>query len=126
MPDNGSLAAQQATLVAALVAGAPLPAGFDAHRAHLVARLLRDKRRKALVHAVPEVPRAVGDTWRDHFEQFAATQVASNDLAPLDDAIAFCRWFGGLHPVRLNIHMLAMRLRGRRILSATRRVTRRD
>jgi hypothetical protein len=78
------LAARQAELVAALVAGGPVPAGFDRHRVAATHRALVDKRRAAVARAWP----ALADTpgFADRFAAFAADRPPAGSRA---DGIAF-------------------------------------
>lgn len=117
MPDASDLASRQAALISALVAGAPLPDGFDRDHARHVAGVLRLKRRKAMVHAAPEVPGVIGAEWRDLFEQFADDLPVTRRMTPLDDAIAFCAWVARIRGRRWRHLRLVIRLRWRRMAS---------
>jgi hypothetical protein len=78
------LAVRQAELVAALVAGGPVPAGFDHHRVAATHRALVDKRRAAVARAWP----ALADTpgFADRFAAFAADRPPAGTWS---DGIAF-------------------------------------
>ncbi|MGC0420214.1 hypothetical protein [Embleya sp. AB8] len=65
------LARQQGELLAALVAGGPVPAGFDAERVRVQARALAAKRRDSAVRAVPELASALGTRWPGEFMAWA-------------------------------------------------------
>lgn len=65
------LAAAQAALVAALVAGGPPPAGFDAARLDAAARALLRKRAGEVARAWPRLAAAYGPGWTAAFAEWA-------------------------------------------------------
>jgi hypothetical protein len=69
-----SLAARQEALVAALVAGAPLPDGFDPRTVGIAADALRRKRAGEVARAWPLLAAALGTRWRDDFAAWAKTR----------------------------------------------------
>lgn len=75
-PDRAGLAAAQERLVASLVAGAPVPAGFDARRVGAAARALLRKRAGEVAGAWPRLAAAHGREW----------------------PVVFARWAGGRPP----------------------------
>ncbi|RAY13100.1 hypothetical protein DPM19_21640 [Actinomadura craniellae] len=70
-PGAGGLAAAQEALVRALVAGGPLPPGFDPVAVGAAERALLGKRAGEVGRAWPELARAYGDGWRDAFAGWA-------------------------------------------------------
>lgn len=120
MPDGDTLAQQQTALVAALVSGAPLPSGFDHHKASVVADILRTKRRKALRHAAPELSALLGTEWRQLFDSFAANTVVASNGTPLDDAIAFSAWCRRTSTTPLSLFRVLICLYWRRIVTRAR------
>jgi hypothetical protein len=66
------LGRRQADLVAALVAGGPLPAGFDPHRVDAARRALLRKRAGEVARAWPMLAAAHGSGWVDAFAAWAA------------------------------------------------------
>jgi hypothetical protein len=66
------LAAAQAGLVCALVAGAPPPAGFDAHRIEVAAAALLRKRARQVRRAWPALTASLGPAFDRRFATFAA------------------------------------------------------
>src|SRR5690606_42109657 len=66
------LAARQAALVAALVAGAPLPAGFDATRVAAARTALLRKRAGEVARLWPMLAAGLGHRWPAIFQQWAA------------------------------------------------------
>jgi hypothetical protein len=64
-PPRTDLAARQAELVAALVAGGPLPAGFDPVRIEATRRALLRKRAGEAAKAWPVLAAALGGDWND-------------------------------------------------------------
>lgn len=66
------LALAQAGLLAALVADAPVPAGFDADRLAVQRRALTAKRADVVAKVAPELPRILGEkTYRSAFASYA-------------------------------------------------------
>jgi hypothetical protein len=65
------LAARQAALVRAMVAGEPLPEGFDARLVGMSARALLRKRAGEVLRAWPQL---AGETWSEDFCAWAATR----------------------------------------------------
>ncbi|MFP1624849.1 DUF692 domain-containing protein [Streptomyces sp. 5K101] len=61
----------QAALVAALVAGAPVPEGFDPRRLRVQSRALAAKRADVVGKVAPELPRLLGDAYRPAFLSYA-------------------------------------------------------
>ncbi|MBW4702184.1 MULTISPECIES: hypothetical protein [unclassified Micromonospora] len=66
------LAARQAALVAALVAGAPLPAGFATDRVDAARRALLRKRAGEVARHWPLLAAGLGDTWPATFADWAS------------------------------------------------------
>lgn len=67
-----TLARRQAELVAALVAGAPVPPGFDAARVGAAQRALLHKRAGEVARSWPMLAASAGDKWPREFAQWAA------------------------------------------------------
>jgi hypothetical protein len=77
---SGDLAARQAELVATLVAGAPVPAGFD-HRLVGVARnALLGKRAGDVARHWPLLAAGLADQWTVTFGRWAATRPTQGSL----------------------------------------------
>lgn len=68
------LATRQRELVAALVAGAPIPAGLDRTRFTAAERALRAKRAGEVAQAWPLLAAALGETFRTLFTHWAAAR----------------------------------------------------
>lgn len=66
------LALAQAALLSALVAGTPVPEGFDRVRLKVQARALASKRADVVAKVAPELLEILGDTYRDDFLSYAA------------------------------------------------------
>jgi hypothetical protein len=71
MTPREELAAAQAALVAALVAGEPPPPGFDAGRVNAAARALTHKRAGEVARAWPGLAAAHGPRWATVFAAWA-------------------------------------------------------
>lgn len=69
---NGDLAARQRALVAALVAGAPTPDGFDGHLVDIARAALLRKRAGEVAHHWPLLAVGLGDGWTATFAQWAS------------------------------------------------------
>ncbi len=107
--------------MAALVAGAPLPSGFDVGTAAAVVDVLRAKRRRAMAHAAPELPALLGTGWPDLFRHYAATRVVTGGTSALDDAVSCCRWLLTLPGRPRGVRALMVRLRCRQLVLHLRR-----
>ncbi|GAB1511185.1 hypothetical protein [Actinophytocola sp. KF-1] len=65
------LAARQRELVRALLAGGPVPAGFDGHRVAVEARALRNKRRSIAATLRPELAEQLGTRFGALFDAWS-------------------------------------------------------
>jgi hypothetical protein len=103
---GGSLAARQQALVAALVAGAPPPAGLSPERVRLQALALLRKRSRIAARHRPELAAQLGDAYWTAFQRYAATRPGPPP-SPHADAKAFARHIRAarfralFHPSRL-------------------------
>ncbi|WP_371668572.1 DUF692 domain-containing protein [Streptomyces sp. NBC_00289] len=70
-PARQRLALAQAALLSALVAGTPVPEGFDRVRLGIQARALAAKRADVVAKVAPELPEILGDTYRPAFLAYA-------------------------------------------------------
>jgi len=84
------LGARQASLVAALVAGAAVPTGVDAARVRIQATALLRKRGRGVAHAEPELAAALGKSFGAVFADYA--QGLPQEGGSADDAAAFARY----------------------------------
>ncbi|MEU1756467.1 hypothetical protein ABZ436_27945 [Micromonospora matsumotoense] len=78
-PSTG-LAARQAALVAALVAGAPVPAGFVADRVDAARTALLRKRAGEVARHWPLLAAGLGDAWWGTFRDWAAGRPTAGSL----------------------------------------------
>lgn len=69
---TGDLGARQRALVAALVAGGPIPAGFDEHLVEGAREALRRKRAGEVAHHWPLLVAGFGDGWLPAFACWAS------------------------------------------------------
>ena len=90
MPGREDLAARQAALVAALVAGAPAPPGVDADRVRIQSAALLRKRGRSLAYAEPDLAAALGREFSAAFVAYATGQSQAGGTA--DDAAEFARY----------------------------------
>ena len=90
MSGREDLAARQAALVAALVAGAPPPPGLDAERVRIQSAALLRKRGRSVAHAEPELAAALGRQFGPAFVAYAADRPQEGCSA--DDASEFARF----------------------------------
>ncbi|MFK8911000.1 DUF692 domain-containing protein [Streptomyces sp. YS-3] len=70
-PERVPLALAQTSLLSALVAGTPVPPGFDAARLRVQARALAAKRADVVARVAPELPRILGDAYRPAYLAYA-------------------------------------------------------
>ncbi|MGW2013917.1 multinuclear nonheme iron-dependent oxidase [Streptomyces sp. NPDC001927] len=73
-----SVAVAQASLLSALVAGAPVPEGFDSRRIGVQSRALVGKRTDVIAKIAPELPEILGDGYRPAFRAYARTRPMSS------------------------------------------------
>ncbi|GJF32884.1 hypothetical protein KNE206_55840 [Kitasatospora sp. NE20-6] len=84
------LARRQTELAAALVAGGPVPEGFDPGQVAVQARGLLDKRRETVARVAPEPARILGPAYRPLFARYAAGGPQRGGYRA--DAQEFARW----------------------------------
>ncbi|MEV0719519.1 hypothetical protein [Asanoa sp. NPDC050611] len=77
---NGGLAERQAALVAALTAGAPVPAGFDPRLVGVARQALLRKRAGEVARTWPMLAAAYGESWRETFAAWAAARPTNGSL----------------------------------------------
>ncbi|MEU1078402.1 MULTISPECIES: DUF692 domain-containing protein [unclassified Streptomyces] len=70
-PERVSLALAQTSLLSALVAGTPVPPGFDAVRLRVQAHALAAKRADVVAKVAPELPRILKDAYRPAYLAYA-------------------------------------------------------
>ena len=102
------LAAQQAELLRALLAGAPTPDGFDDHRIRAQAHALLAKRRRIAWHLRPDLADELGDRFGPLFTEYAADHPKVVGLRARQDAERFGLWLvaqGYLPPRRRWWHL---------------------
>jgi hypothetical protein len=108
------LAARQASLVAALVAGARVPAGLDAERVRIQAAALLRKRGRSAAHAEPELAAALGQQFSAAFAAYATGRAKEGCSA--DDAAGFARYLlGSPHARDPGVRRAARRITVRRL-----------
>ena len=90
MSARDELGARQASLVAALVAGAAAPAGVDAERVRIQATALLRKRGRGVARAEPELAAALGPSFGAVFADYA--RGLPQEGCSADDAAAFARY----------------------------------
>lgn len=83
------LARKQADLLAALVAGGPVPEGFDAERIRVQSVALAAKRREGVLRTLPVLATALGDRWPRAFMEWARTHPKPAVGGSRADAAAF-------------------------------------
>lgn len=87
------LAAAQADLLRALMADAPVPAGFDERQVAVEARALRNKRRMVVNYLRPELRDQLGgDRFAELFTAYAAAFPRPTGLRAREDASYFANW----------------------------------
>jgi hypothetical protein len=96
---NPTLAARQAALVAALVAGGPVPAGFDVRLVGVAERSLRRKRAAEVAAAWPLLACGLGDQWADRFSRWALGRAPRGALRDGWDLARELAFLGQLPPI---------------------------
>lgn len=84
------LAQRQAELLSALVAGGPLPPGFDPVQVRIQAGGLTAKRLETVAKVAPELPVLLGDRFGPEFRRYAAGAPMTGGYRA--DALAFASW----------------------------------
>lgn len=79
------VALAQTALLSALVAGTPVPEGFDRTRLGIQARALAAKRAGVVAKVAPELPAVLGTAYRPAFLSYAQSR-------PMGAATARTRW----------------------------------
>lgn len=77
---SGDLAAQQRALVAALVAGAPVPAGFDQRLIGIAREALLRKRAREVAQQWPLLAAGLGERWLATFADWAGGRAPQGAL----------------------------------------------
>ena len=85
------LAAEQAALVRALVAGGPVPGGFDPDRVRATSTALAHKRACEIARAWPVLAAELGEDFGGRFLAFAAGRPPPVRGGALADGLAFAR-----------------------------------
>jgi hypothetical protein len=85
------LAAGQAALVRALVAGGPVPGGFDPDRVRATSVALAGKRAREVARTWPALAAELGQEFSGRFLAFAATRPPPARGGALADGLAFAR-----------------------------------
>ena len=112
-----TLAARQAALVAALVAGAPVPAGFDERLVDAAGKSLRHKRASEVAAAWPLLAAGLGEQWHERFRRWARgrpPQGALRDGWDLARELAFVGELPALAEAELATREVGARYDGRR------------
>ena len=86
------LAAQQAELLRALLAGAPTPAGFDDSRIRAQAHALLSKRSRITWHLRPDLADELGERFGPLFAEYAAGHPKTVGVRARQDAEQFGLW----------------------------------
>ncbi|MFD6072038.1 MULTISPECIES: hypothetical protein [Amycolatopsis] len=86
------LAAQQAELLKALLAGGDAPAGFDADRLRIEANVLRNKQSRLAAYLRPDLAEALGDRFAALFREYATSHPKTDAIRARAYADAFGAW----------------------------------
>jgi hypothetical protein len=120
MPKQPSLAALQAQLVAALVAGGPLPVGIDAAAVAVLSGVLLNKRKRGLRYAAPMIPALLGSRFERLFAEYAQCRALPQDEPATDDAIQFLRWLSRTEQLPRELKYAVIRIRMRQLIDIVR------
>ncbi|UUV33560.1 hypothetical protein NQK81_08935 [Amycolatopsis roodepoortensis] len=91
-PPRERLAAQQAELLKALLAGGDAPAGFDAERLRIEANVLRNKQSRLAAYLRPDLAEALGDRFAALFREYATNRPKTDAIRARAYADAFGAW----------------------------------
>lgn len=95
------LSAAQTALVRALLAGGPVPTGFDPERIRIEASALLVKRRRVVEWLRPDIVDVLGDArFVQLFEEWAVTRPRLDGVSARVDADAFATWLAAHGHVR--------------------------
>jgi hypothetical protein len=86
------LGERQAELVRALLAGGPVPTGFDPERVRIEARALHAKRRDVAERLRPDLVEALGDRFGPLFDEWAADRPRRTGVSFRADLEEFAAW----------------------------------
>jgi hypothetical protein len=114
VPDEAArarLAAEQAELVRALVAGAPPPGRFDGARVSATAAALLRKRAGEVARAWPALAAALGPDWPGAFLIWAKARPRPATGGALADGLAFATGLGDRVTGEARVELLAARAR---------------
>ncbi|WP_018684641.1 hypothetical protein [Actinokineospora enzanensis] len=89
---RAELAAAQAELLRAVLAGGPVPAGFDVDAVRVEASSLLAKRRRIVAQLGPEVAAELGDRFGPLFDEYADGNPRAAGSRFRADAESFARW----------------------------------
>lgn len=92
MTARDRLASRQAELVRALLAGGPVPAGFDEHRVRVEAAALNNKRRRIAEQLRPDLADALGDRFAELFDRWATAHPRRTGVSFHGDLAEFAAW----------------------------------
>ncbi|WP_371555083.1 DUF692 domain-containing protein [Streptomyces longwoodensis] len=84
------VALAQTALLSALVAGTPVPEGFDRTRLGIQARALAAKRARVVAKVAPELPAVLGTAYRPTFLSYAQSRPMRGGYR--QDALDFAEW----------------------------------
>ncbi|NUS53951.1 MAG: hypothetical protein HOV66_03685 [Streptomycetaceae bacterium] len=95
--DREELARRQSELLGALVAGGPVPAGFDPARVEVQVLSLAAKRRDGVERAMPGLVAALGpERWPSEFTAWARIHPKPAEGGSRADAEAFAAYVAGI------------------------------
>lgn len=92
MSARDRLAGQQAELARALLAGGPVPPGFDERRVRVEAAALHNKRRRVAELLRPDLADALDGRFAELFDRWAAANPRRAGVSFRDDLAAFADW----------------------------------
>jgi hypothetical protein len=92
-PDaRADLAARQAELLTALLAGGPVPPGFDPHRIRVEAHALHAKRRSVAMRLRPDLVDELAERFAPLFDEWAAGRPRRTGTSFYADLDEFAGW----------------------------------
>lgn len=93
MTERDKLASEQAQLLRTLLAGEPVPPGFDAQQVAVEVRALRNKRRQVTAYLRPDLRTALGaERFAELFTEYAIAFPRRESVRARQDASYFANW----------------------------------
>jgi hypothetical protein len=108
---RAALAAEESSLLRALVRGEAAPPGYDPKRVALTASGLRQKRKRSLLRAWPIIEATLGEATEERLASYFAARPSVPEAGPWADGAHFLTWLTECGHVPHALAREALRLR---------------